>query len=378
MPGPTNFNIAVTPPPVASVGGASPAGKAPQAAPAVQSRTREIAPPTTYNTDSGLLEPVKGGWTGKDVEARPAAIAKPDPKPGADGKPAPTRHEQWKTAQAKAKADREAKGSEKVAKSQALARDFLKSGDLAGAAKALGMSPADFREYAQNVLLTVPTPDKELTPEQKREADEEKLRADLKAIKDENDAFRAQTVRSTYIKDKIAPALADAEKFQFIHDQGLDKISAYIYDLMNLHYGKTREELNPADVAAEVERQLEANFMSSIERARKIKRVAKLFRDTEADPAALDEPIVPSEVDEEQIRQDTRFPERRLAGLRAEPLAGRYPAREEMPDEEPEPARPRQAVIRSEPSGAGVPFALLSREEKLARIDAENRAARRA
>ena len=366
---PDNFNLKMSATPIATSGASPTQGSTPAAVPAVQTRSRAIAPPTAYNPDTGVVEPVEGGWTGKDGAPEPKAeAAKPEP-----GKP--TRHDQWKAEQKAAREAREAKTAKKTVETQALARDFLKKGDLVGSAKALGMSPAEFREYAQNVLLTAPTPDKELTPEQKRAADEEAFRAEVKTFKAEQEAFRNQTIRSSYIKDKIAPVLADAEKFEFIHNEGLEKMGAYIYDFMNAHYGKTKEELSASDVAEEIEKQLEANFTASVEKARKMKKAAKYFRteEPEAEPAPA---LAVEESNEEEVREDMRFPERDIARLRPAPLASRFPARESEP--EPTETFTKQAVIRREGSnGAGVPFALLSREERLARIDAENRSARR-
>lgn len=359
MTQPTNFSLTTTKALAASpVSPASPAAQAPQA------RERTIAPPTTFNTETGLHESVPGGWSGKDgkqvAEPPPAKVAK-------DGKQ-PTRHEQWLADQKTAREAREGKRSAKAAESQALARDFLKKGDLVGAAKSLGMSPAEFREYAQNVLLTVPTPDKELTADQKRAADEEAFRAEQVAFKKQQEAFNSGVIRAGYIKDKIAPVIADSDRFEFIHNEGSVKMAEYIYDFMNAHYGKTREELSVADVAEEIEKTLEKNFVASVEKARKMKKAARYFREEEpvAEVAAEGEPAPPAD--------DERFTDRNIAGMHEAPTASRFPAYEEEALESEAPP-PRQA-IRREP-GARVPFALMTREERRAQMAAEERAARR-
>ena len=167
MTQPTNFSVTTTKTPAASTPGGA-AAKSPQAAGVVEARERTIAPPTTFNTETGLREDVKGGWTGKDGE-KPAPAAKP--KSGAEGKPAPTRHETWLAEQKAAREAREGKKTAKTAESQALARDFLKKGDLAGAANSLGMPSSELRELLLGGLLTTPTPDTELTPEQKKAVD---------------------------------------------------------------------------------------------------------------------------------------------------------------------------------------------------------------
>ena len=348
MSQPTNFSVTTTKSPAPSP--VSPSAGAGQVAQTPQARERTISPPTTFNTETGLREDVPGGWSGKDGEkpAKPAKEAATKPTA-----PKETRHEKWLADQKAAREQREGKKTAKAAESQALARDFLKKGDLVGAAKSLGMSPSEFREYAQNVLLTVPTPDAELTPEQKKEKDEQAFREEVKAFKSEQEQFRSATIRAGYIKDKVMPAIADAAKFEFIHTEGADKVAAYIYDFMNAHYGKTREELSASDVAEEIEKQLEANFVASVEKARKMKKAARYFRE--------EEPAVEATAEAE--------PEPALA------QAAEEPAREEEDELEAHPL-PRP-VVRREP-GARIPFALLSRAEKQAIIDEENRAARRA
>jgi hypothetical protein len=360
------FNFTTTAVPVAPVPGPGGTKGAPSAS-TTGSRTRVIAPPTTYNPDTGLLEPVKGGWTGKD-DAPDPKVAKP--KADASAKPEPTRQEKWKAEQAAAKAEREAKATKKTAESQALARDFLKKGDLPGAAKALGMPAAELRDLLVGGLLTTPTEDKPLTPEQEREARDEKYRKDVEALKKEQLDFKNSVVRASYIKDKIVPAITDAEKFAFLHDEGLEKSAAYIYDFMNEHYQRTfretgkGEELNAADVAETMEKQLEANYRAGIERLRKIKKMKALFGEVE-EPAPAEEPDLeqPAPATEEEPAPEEE-------PLAAEPANAQPPPRR--------PAPPRQVSLGRAAIGSGVPFALLTREERLARMDAENRAARRA
>lgn len=316
----------------------------------LQTRTSTIKGPTVWNQDTGLVEPVKGGWTGKDGEASPEP--KPAPKEGET--PPVDRHTAWKAIQAETKKEREAKKTAKVAETQALARDFLKKGDLAGAAKALGMQPAEFREYAQNVLLTVPTPDAEMTPEQRKEADEKKFREDRLAHEANVNAFQLDVIRTNYTRDKIAPVLADKAKYEFISQEEPGAIERYIYDFMDGHYRKTKEELSVADVADVVEAQLEKAFVANVEKRKSLKKVAKLFAAPEAE-----DPVEEAPAREEYAPRDGRSPQW------VPP-----PVEEEL--NEPPPARVPTKVTR--PRTNGTPFAFLSREEKMRIIDEENRA----
>ena len=369
MTQPTNFSVTTTKTPAASTPGGA-AAKSPQAAGVVEARERTIAPPTTFNTETGLREDVKGGWTGKDGE-KPAPAAKP--KSGAEGKPAPTRHETWLAEQKAAREAREAKKTAKTAESQALARDFLKKGDLAGAANSLGMPSSELRELLLGGLLTTPTPDKELTPEQKKAADEEAFRASVLAHQKDVDAFKNATIRASYIKDKILPALADAAKYEFLHNEGVEKSAAYAYDFMNAHYQKTREELSISDVLSEMEKTLEKNFVASVERAKKMKKAERYFRPSEEEVVAeADQPDDAALAT--RAAEEDRFHDRSLAGLR-EAAETRFPAHQEEPEGD-EVVPPRQAVRRD--VGSKVPFAMLTPAEKRAILAAEDRAARRA
>lgn len=345
-PGSPGFNIKVTQSAVSAPPNGAGITKPDLGSPQVVERSRTISPLTQYNPESGLVEADPASpWGG---QAKPIEEPKPPETPPADPA-APSRREAWKAEQDKRSAERAEKQRKAIEEKQPLVRDFLKKGDLAGAAKALGMTAAEFREYAQNVLLTMPTPDKELTPEQKLEKERQEIREEREAIKKRQDQLEYAQTADRYIRDRIRPVLSDKEKYEFISQQEPAKIEAYIYQFMNEHYAKTREELNPSDVADTIEAELERAFVQSIERHKPLKKVAKLFAPKPAEEAA---PQLSAEVEE------------------PEPAPVERPQLRQPPAAKPPPA-PRQAVIRSEQNGSRVPFALLSREERLAALREE-------
>ena len=341
---PKGFNVtttqhAVSPPPNGA--GITKAAPGPTE---VQVRERRIGPLTQFNPDSGMVEADPASpWGGQAKPLEPEPVKPADPA-------APSRRDAWKAEQDKIKAERAAKSAKALEERQPLAREFLKKGDLAGAAKALGMTPAEFREYAQNVLLTMPTPDKELTPEQKREADEKAFRESQEAFRKEQEAWRFQVTAENYIRDNIRPVLADKEAYEFISQQAPGSVEAYIYRFMNDHYVKTQETLNVKDVADTVELELEKAAVATFERNKGLKKFAKVLKPERA-VAEVEEPQLGAEnVETPPAPAPRRAPER--------------PA--------PERPAPRPLAPRSEQNGARIPFALMSREERLAAMREED------
>ena len=339
---PSGFNITTTPHAIsAPPNGAT---KVDPSSTSVQQRTHTIGPLTKFDSKSGLVVPAEDSpWKGEaaPVVEKAAPVEKP-------AEAAPDRRAAWQAEQEKTKAERARKTAEALEKRQPLARDFLKKGDLSGAAKALGMTAAEFREYAQNVLLTIPTPDAELTPEQKREADEKAFREEQATFRKEQETFRYQTIADNYIRDKVRPVLADKEKFEFIAQQDSGKIEAYIYNFMDQHFRKTGEELKAIDVAETIEAELEKTFTASVERHRSLKKVGKLFA-PKAEETAAERPVAKQAAPAAQLSTETA-------------------AEEEAPD-------PNEAFhaqpVRAAPKPGRTPFALMSREERLAMMREE-------
>jgi len=238
----------------------------------------------------------------------------------------------------------------------------------------LDMSPADFATYVDNARLSIPTKTEELSPEQKRAKDEEQFRADRLAFEKEQSAFRYQTIASNYIRDNIAPVLQDKDKFELIHTAGLNDMQNYIYEFMNKHYNETKEVLSAQDVAETIENQLYQNSIQAIEANRKVKKLAKLFASQEEEvKVAVDEM---AEAPGRQTRPS--FVEPTLTNKQARPLDTRFPTRDEelnaSSEEEAEEAEPNTNTVSKRKSvGSDIPFALLSRAERLARMKAEQR-----
>ncbi len=379
MSQPTNgFNITTTPTRVADAPGPNGKGSAAGAVGDVQVRTRTIGGPTTYNNKTGLVEPIPGGWSGSEPTTAPATPeAKPAAKEG-EADPKTTRREAFKQLEAAKKKEREERKTAKAAEGQKLAKDFLKQGKLVEAAKAMGMSPAEFREYAQNALLTVPTPDAELTPEQKREALDKEYRERLDKVEQGQRALDAATAKYNFTRDQISPVLADKEAFELIHSKGVANIESYIYDFMNSHYQKTGETLKVQDVAETIEAEFAKAADAELSRLAKVKKLAKHFGQQEAEEMiAAEEAGEPAaEVRERTVSAPAardRFAEPTLENMPEVPTSSRFPAHEARPAGKVAP--PKQAAIRREPTSGNhepqVPFALLSREERMARMRAE-------
>lgn len=335
--------------------------------------TRNIAPITEYNSKTGNLDVRSDTPWGKPAAETPA-VETPAAET-ATSTTTPDRHTKWREEQAAKKAQREEQRLAKRSKQEALASELLKKQDLVGAAKALGMSPADLATYVDNARLQIPVKTEELTPEQKRAQDEEKFRQERLAFEEEQKAFKYQTIAYNYIKDNIAPVLADKEKFEFIHKYDAAKVQNYIYEFMNKHFQETGEELSPQDVAETIEEQMYNAHVQSLESLKGIKKVAKYFA-----PAPT-----PTEVEEtQQPQRPTRdvsvknqIVEPTLANKKARPLDSRFPMQDQEVDQLMAEAEAEEAKItpsaasRRTTSNSNVPFAFLSREERLARMKLE-------
>lgn len=336
-----------------------------------QARMRNIAPPTKYNVESGEVEPTGENWTKGGAPETPALAKVDKPAPAVD------RRSAWQSQQAEERAARDARSRNRTAESQTLAKDFLKKGDFAGAAKVLGVSPTELRDLMTNASLTIPTPDKPLTPEQQREADEKAFRDDVKKFREEQEQFRTTTIAQHFIDKEIIPVLADTAKYEFLNARRAAEpgvVEAFIYKFMNDHYQKTfdrtkgtGEKLNPADVAEVMEQQMEQAYVRTIQKLKGIKKVSKYFGREEAAaeeqsqtrqaPSANEVPL--SQMTEDDLENPTIVEE-------ANP--GPPDPRKHFSKDEPreDRAAPGQMFIRKDANGGRVPFSLLSREEKQA------------
>jgi hypothetical protein len=383
-----DFNISIVPPATPSAPKSNNQNTAAPVKVATQSVTRNIAPLTKYNSETGTLDVDEATPWGQSAPAAEVESETTAPEPTTND-----RHTKWKSEQAakrQAKAERQAA---KAANQQRSVRELLAAGDIAGAAAALDMSPADFMVLTQNAALRIPTEPDKLSPEQKKAQEEESFRNEYAAFKKEQEQFRYQQVASSYIKDNIDPVLADKDKFELINAPGNDvkKIKSVIYEYMNKHYSETSvydnkgnlikegQILNPADIAETIEQQMYESLAASAERIKQMKKTSKLFQQQEQEQEAetleqqLQEPSARGRLAGNRavsVKSDL-LAEPTVANKQARPLDSRFPTRDaELDQEEEEELNetanvPTQAVKRTG-SGKNTHFALLSREERLA------------
>lgn len=364
---------------------------------ASQSVTRTIAPLTKYNSETGNLDvdessPWGGGASQATEEVATETAIAPTTTTTNE------RHEKWKTDQAAKKEARQASKAERAATQAVSLKEMFSKGDIVGAAAVLNMSPADLLVLTQNAALKIPTEQKELTPEQKKTQEEESFRSEYASFKKEQEQFKYQQIASSFIKDNIDPILSDKEKFEMINAPGNDvrQIKTVIYEYMNKHYQDTTvydsngnvikdgQILSPADIAETIEQQLYDVAVQNAERLKLLKKTAKLL--TPAEQAVIAEQAEEMAADEEpsaRTRLGMRnvaaksepFKEPTVSNKTARPLDSRFPTRdpEADVDEEEELNETKDvpmAAVKRNGSTANTPFALLSREERLALMKA--------
>lgn len=362
---------------------------------APQAVIRNIAPLTKYNPETGTREVDESSpWGAGSSDETSTETSDIKAKPEAN------RHDSWKAQQVAKKQQRAEQAAVKQAQAAGSVKELLAKGDLVGAANALNMSPADLLVLTQNAALKVPTPEKELTPEQKKAKEEETFHQEVKQFRQQQESFNYQQIATSFIRDNIDPVLADKEKFELIHAPGNDvkAIKNVIYEYMNKHYLDTcvkdkngtvikeGQVLNPADIAETIENQLYETAVSSAERLKSLKKTQKLLSPAQAEALAdaLEEVEPASAKSKMAPRKVSVFQEPTMANKKARPLDSRFPVKSddevepELEDEEQlnETYKMPQAIKRKTP-GESRHFAFLTREEKMAIIKAENRKAGR-
>ncbi len=162
-------------------------------------------------------------------------------------------------------------------------------------AKAIGMDPTEFLRRYQNEMFNIPNeePKKpEPTVDDRLKQYEEERSRERRAAAD----YQSEMIRLNYIQTKILPTIkADPEKFQLLNYNNLEKSANYIYDMMNAHFQTTGEEWNAADVAEEMENQLQAEFEEKIAQVKKIGKFSKHFQ-AEAEEAKEEVSTVSSQL----------------------------------------------------------------------------------
>jgi hypothetical protein len=278
--------------------------------------------------------------------------------------------EDWRTATDAKRAERAAQKAEQTKKAEASVKQLLREGKFTAAAERLGMSPTDFATYVDNARLQIPNKVEEETPEVRKAREEKELRDEIMNTKKELQEYKENTARFQFIKDKISPILQDKDRFELINGHPeKEKIETFIYDQMNKHYQetydptlKTGEMLDAADVAESIEQEFEKSVLAVIDQAKNVKKFQSKFglnqkiqEDQEKliggnigrfETKKVNEPTFASE--DEITRQ---LKEKQRARM-AKTHVNTYSGKESIPDE--------------------LPFHMLSREEKLARLREED------
>jgi hypothetical protein len=352
---------------------------------------RQIAPLTQYNTETGNVD-VK--------EDSPWGIAAPSSDEVAEKveKTAPEsvdRHNAWKAEQAQKREERERGREEKAVRSQALAKDFLIKGDLVNAAKALNMSPSELATYIDNARLGIankPETPKKLSLEEQVA----KLNQELEESKKQAQEFNQNLQITNYIKENIVPELsANKEKYEVLHFYDAKYVQSQIYQLMNEHFQETGETLSVAEVAESLEEQLANIHKSSIEKLRAAKKFQDLFvpeaKKGKKVPAneELAERIDDGDSDYEAQNVDRSVMRNRNVNLTSEPynpnasksdnvsqkLINRNKKIEQaeaQADAIMAEITPKNATPRRSSSKEKIPYAFLSKEERMARLNEED------
>lgn len=156
--------------------------------------------------------------------------------------------------------------------------------DPTAVAKALGMDPTEFLRQYQNAMFSIPNDPPKPAPEEDVKTRLERYEEERRKEKEELQQFKSQSIRNEYIQSKILPVIqSDVDKYELLNQNGKEQCASFIYDMMDAHYRATGEELNPQDVAEEMENQLTKEFEEKLASTKKLKRFSKHFRtDTDA------------------------------------------------------------------------------------------------
>ncbi len=152
-------------------------------------------------------------------------------------------------------------------------------------AKAIGMDPTEFLRQYQNQMFNIPT-EVEPSPEEDVKTRLTRYEQEREEEKKKNQELQVQMVRNTYISNKILPNLiANKEKFEILNHNNIELSAGFIYDMMDQHYRATGEELNPLDVAEEMENQLAKELEDRLLAVKKFNRFSKYFQAEQPAPA---------------------------------------------------------------------------------------------
>lgn len=149
-------------------------------------------------------------------------------------------------------------------------------------AKAMGMDPSELYRLYSNKMLSLPDEPEPVKPEEEVKQRLDRYEAERVQERQRYNELQSQTVKQTYVSTKILPVITgDTERFALLNMQGKDQAANFIYDIMDSHYRTTSEELDPAEVAEEMEKQLTEEIESKVKEIRKVSKFSKHFQPEE-------------------------------------------------------------------------------------------------
>ena len=149
--------------------------------------------------------------------------------------------------------------------------------------KSTGQDPQEFLRRFQNSMYNIPNEAPAPKPEEEVKQRLERYEAERQAERQKAAEIQSQMVRQNYISTKILPVLnADPDKFQILNQSNLEASANFMYDMMNQHFMATGEELNAADVAEEMENQLQQELETKLQQAAKLPKLSKYFKEQQA------------------------------------------------------------------------------------------------
>jgi hypothetical protein len=385
--------------------GNNPRNRPPTEGPAV---VRSIPGRTQYNSDTKEVEKV-GDYADtnpiydfqQDKEAVRIETAKPKTKKPVqpeevevEAKAEETaeekadRHAKWKQAQADKKEAANQQKTVKQIEQQRLAKDYLKEGNIVKAADALGLTVTEMLSLTQNAALSIPTKDKELTPEEKKAKEEADFRAAWEAEKTENQRYRYETTARDYIRENIVPVMKDEEKYQLLNQNkdNIPKIQRVVYEYLNNCYQETceydssgklvKDGVTPdiADVLDTMESYYETQAKTALEQFRGVKKFSDMFaaqEEEQKDKVDAARRTVSSKPT--KTAKKPQVPANDQAFVEEEALLGEKQSQidEDYPEIEEE-AHQALSVKQFNPRARNKkPFALMSPEEKVAFLRAQ-------
>jgi hypothetical protein len=170
----------------------------------------------------------------------------------------------------------EAEAKAKLKKAQEMS-DAYESKDLDRIARAHNMSTSDYVRWVNATAIGAPT-DKPLSAQEQIARNQQAWQQQVNEKLSHVDKQVNDLNKLTYINKNILPHLIKApDKYEFIHDKGVDEQCGIIYDFMNQHWlesGKT-EELDPTALLDALEGQYLEEWKETQAKAAKFKKLQR-------------------------------------------------------------------------------------------------------